>query len=98
MGEVSNGLSNSWQMRSDVPPPRPSQLLKNDKKRPYKRSELARLPSGVHPLDSGQTGRQWLCLLFPKEKDLGCRAESRYVSMKRQGVPPKNQNTHLASE
>ncbi len=30
--------------------------------------ELARLSSGVRHPDSGQTGRQWFCLLFPKEK------------------------------
>ncbi len=34
----------------------------------FERSELARLPSGVRPIGSGQTGRQWFWLLFSKEK------------------------------
>jgi hypothetical protein len=33
------------------------------------RSELVRaLKVGVRPISYGQTGRQWFCLLFPKEK------------------------------
>ncbi len=46
----------------------------------FERSELARLPSGGHPLDSGQTGRQWFWVLLPKQKNLGCRAETRQIS------------------
>jgi len=34
----------------------------------FERSELVRSPSGVRPIWFGLTGRQWFCLLFPKEK------------------------------
>jgi len=44
----------------------------------FERSELARPPlSCVHLLEEGRTGRQWFWLLLPKQKGLGCRAETR---------------------
>ena len=47
----------------------------------FERSELARPPiAGVHLLDCGRTGRQWFWLLLPKQKGLGCRAETRQYS------------------
>jgi hypothetical protein len=44
----------------------------------FERSELARAPKvRVCPIGCGQTGRQWFWVLFPKEKDLACRGETR---------------------
>ena len=42
------------------------------------RSELVRSPKvSVRPIRCGQTGRQWFWVLLPKQKGLGCRAETR---------------------
>ena len=44
----------------------------------FEHRELARLPRlGVHLIDGGRTGRQWFWRLLPKQKGLGCRAETR---------------------
>ena len=44
----------------------------------FERSELARAPKvGVRPIQYGQMGRLWFWVLFPKEKDLACRGETR---------------------
>ncbi len=34
---------------------------------------------GVPPFPHGQTGRQWFWPLLPKQKWLGCRAETRHL-------------------
>ena len=41
--------------------------------------ELVRSPSGVRPIWSGLTGRQWFWVLLPKQKGLGCRAQTRQL-------------------
>jgi len=46
----------------------------------FERSELVRPPkAGVRPIKCGQTGRHWFWVLLPKQKDLGCRAETRHL-------------------
>ena len=41
-------------------------------------SELVRSPSRVRPIFCGRTGRHWFWVLLPKQKGLGCRAETRH--------------------
>lgn len=45
----------------------------------YERSELARPPkTRVRPIQCGRTGGHWFLVLFPKEKDLDRRSETRH--------------------
>ncbi len=79
MGEVSNCLSTSWQMRSDVPPPLTPLSFSRMKRKDHtsKVSWPALLMLGSVLSHIGQTGRQWFWVLWPKPKALGCRAETR---------------------
>jgi hypothetical protein len=44
--------------------------------------ELGRPPkTRVRPIQCGQTGRHWFWLLLPKQKDFGCRDETRQCSI-----------------
>ncbi|MDH3769944.1 MAG: hypothetical protein OET79_03015, partial [Nitrospirota bacterium] len=44
----------------------------------FERSELVRPPQAdVHPLQCGQTGRQWFWGLLPEQKGLACRGDTR---------------------